>query len=195
MGKIWHQAELKLKKEFAEGNFEKLLEYVEQNELNLRELLSSRDFETIIKSLNFSTMILRYFGDSLKDDPKTFSAFKLGELFGHVECLNYIENEHHSNSLALQAFYVAKSHMLFSEESQLVKLLFIISDNVCVTKTFIESQTLSMNKPEIDYSLDVFERFAIISSYYGPQEPFYDLTDVGRRIVKHFKDLNVQKYL
>lgn len=189
MGKIWQQAELKLTKEFSEGNFEKLLEYVEQNELNLRELLSSQDSVTIIKSLEFATGLLRYFGASLEADPKTFSAFKLGELFGYVECLNHLENEHLSNSLALQAFYVAKSHMLFSEESQLVKLLFIISDNECVTKTFLESANPSMSKPEIDYSLEVFERFAIINHYYNPQEPIYSLTDAGRRIVKHFKRL------
>ena len=187
MDNIWIQGDLDLREEFEQGNYSKLLEYVEQNELHLIQLLSSRDFETLRKSLRFSTGTLRFLEYSLKQDPKSSAAFKLGELFGYIECLNHLSYEDDSNILALKAFYVARTHMLFLEENQVKELLSVISSESNMTKSLLYSKNPSLKEVEIDYALKVFDRFAIINCYDQFPDPLYGLTDLGRRIVKQFK--------
>ena len=197
MNDIWLQSDLNLREEFSQGNFSKLLDYAEQNQLNLMSRAFDENGELLTKSLSFSTGLLRYFQESLKQDEKAFTAFKLGSLFGHIECLNRIGYEDSSNKLALKAFDVAKSLMPFLCEIKLKGLLFALYSESSMRKSKLTEYSkskhnfydhvLDMELLELDYALATFERFGIIHCYSNFEDPLYSITDTGRRIVQQFK--------
>ena len=197
MSDIWLQSDLNLQEEFSQGNFSKLLEYAKQNELHLMSLVFNENGEPLAKSLRLSTSLLRYFEETLKQDEKAFTAFKLGALFGHIECLNRIGYEDSSNELALKAFDVAKTHMPFISETKLKGLLFALFSEGSMRKSKLEEHSkskhkfydhvLAMELLELDYALTTFEGFGIIHCYSNFEDHLYSITDTGIRIVQQFK--------
>lgn len=100
----WKNTGLKVEEMFEEGEYGKLVEYVKENELSLMSDAVNNGISNAQLTLKYGSSVMSYFESFIKKDPKSYTLFKLGELCGHIRCLNTIEYERQQNNLALSWF-------------------------------------------------------------------------------------------
>lgn len=169
---IWSNLDLDLEKEFDEGSFEKLIEYSDENELNLMLTWLNRDKSEIRKILLLGTTLLSCFEHTISKDSKNMAAFKLGELSGHLKCLDRILYESNLNDFAKARFEKVKSMNLkysnlidnvikaFSNKGAMItknellkKFPYDLQDLEDTLKILLESGFIEYNESSTEYSL------------------------------------------
>jgi len=93
-------SEFNLPEKFANESFKELSEFADANALNLITAWFNKEKHKDVEiALKLASSMLHFFEVSISDDPKSLSIFKLGEFYGHVNCLNHISgNEQQHNS-------------------------------------------------------------------------------------------------
>ena len=183
----WSDSKLNLTEEFTNGSFEKLVEYSNENELNLMRIFQSNDTDQVNKILRYGTAILKYFEETIAKDSKILAAFKLGELSGYLGCLNHIVYENQQNHLVMLRFERVKlSRPKFKTEFEDV----IKSFSKVEGKSLKEKELLNMlplNLLDLCDVLNVLSESGFLNFY---ETLGYSLSDSGDRLLKELSKTN-----
>lgn len=107
----WENTQLEIGETLKKGEYEELLKYVEENERILMTEVASHGLGGDARlSLKYGSSKMGYFEKSIEEDAEKYVLFKLGELYGHIDCLNKLLYEEQWNSFAKAKLTVAKTY-------------------------------------------------------------------------------------
>lgn len=183
----WSNGNLDLREEFEKGSFEELIEYCQKNELNLMHIWQNKDITEINKILRYGTALLRYFEATIDKDPKMLSVFKLGQLSGHLDCLNQILYENQQNDAVRVRFEEIKlSRPNFKTEFEDVMKIFLQEGRSIKEEEFLNMLNLNLVDLRDVLNLLTKNQFLHFYEFLG-----YSLSDLGIRLVKELSKLNI----
>jgi len=97
----WQNTELNLTEAFDNGDIENLLKFAENNQLMLMsEFIGESDLTVTLK---YGSAVMNRFEAFIKKNPMFYALFKLGELNGHLACINRINYEKNQDVLSKTA--------------------------------------------------------------------------------------------
>lgn len=178
---IWLNLEFDLETEFDRGSFEELMKYANSNELHLMRIWLSGNPSNIRKTLRLGTLLLNFFEDTISEDLKSLSAFKLGELSGHLECLNRILYETDQKDLAKGKLETIKS--MYPEYSHYFDNIIVVlfsNENVSILEQELLKK-IPLSIQELKKVLDVMVQNALINYY---ENIGYSLSDTGYQLAQ-----------
>ena len=107
----WENTQLEIGETLKKGEYDELVEYVEENERMLMSEVATHGFSRDARlSLKYGTGKMSYFEKSIEEDDEKYALFKLGELYGNINCLNKFVYEEQWNSFAKAKLTVAKTY-------------------------------------------------------------------------------------
>lgn len=107
----WENTQLEIGETLKKGEYEELVEYVEGNERMLMSEVATHGLSRDTRlSLKYGSGKMGYFEKSIEEDDEKYALFKLGELYGHISCLNKLVYEEQWNSFAKAKLTVAKTY-------------------------------------------------------------------------------------
>ena len=175
---IWLNSDFNLEKEFNEESFEKLIEYSKNNELNLMSIWLNGTQRDTRRTLQLGTALLNYFEHTISEDSKSLAVFKLGSLFGHLECLNRISYETDQNNLAKAKFEVIRlMHPEYSDYFENI-LTILLKENKAVSENELFNK-IQFGEQEAKIILIVLLKNGFINFY---EFRGYSLSDMGIRL-------------
>ena len=183
----WLDSKLNLTDEFANGSFEKLVEYSKENELNLMRIWMNGDADDVNKILQYGTAILKYFEATIAEDSKAVAAYKLGEVSGYLGCLNHIVYENQQNYLAMHRFESVKllRPKFKTEFEDVIKAFSKVGGKSLKEKELLNM--VSLNLLDLTDVLILLTRSGFLHFY---ESLGYSLSDTGCRLMKELSKTN-----
>jgi len=183
----WLDSKLNLTDEFANGSFEKLVEYSKENELNLMHIWMNGDADDVNKILRYGTAILKYFEATIAEDSKAVAAYKLGELSGYLGCLNHIVYENQQNYLAMHRFESVKllRPKFKTEFEDVIKAFSKVGGKSLKEKELLNM--VSLNLLDLSDVLILLTQSGFLHFY---ESLGYSLSDTGCRLMKELSKTN-----
>ena len=177
----WENPKLNLQEAFAKGDFQSIIEYAEENEMQLQSILLGEDLSKSDLTLKFASCLLGYFESNLGEDLEKKALFKLGELTGYLRLMEFIKYENEQNQWAMAKFEKAKS-MLPKLEKQLKKIIIALAEKVGSQEEELISKT-QVSQQELQEMIEALVQVGLVNDYTMPLEG-YTLTDMGIRLVE-----------
>lgn len=180
---IWIDTDIEPIREFEIENFDKLLQYAGKNQKNIMRMLYNERSDELKLGCKFGKSKLHFFENAISKDQKLLTVFRLGALYGNIECLDTIEYEGMQDSLALSRFQMVTNSLpkLKNEIQELIKYLY----NKVETK---EQELLNeVNENSLDLML-MIRTLSTNGLIYESERCGYLLTDTGRRAAKQLSN-------
>jgi len=183
----WLDSKVNLTEEFANGSFEKLVEYSNENELNLMRIWINDDAEDVNRILKYGTAILKYFEATIAEDSKAVAAYKLGELSGYMGCLNHIVYENQQNYLAVHRFESVKllRPKFKTELEDVIKAFSKVGGKSLKEKELLDK--VPLNLLDLCDVLNLLTKSGFLNFY---ESLGYSLSDMGIRLTKELAKAN-----
>lgn len=96
----WKNAELEVVETFKKGEFDKLLEYVKENEQAVLSGIATEDLIQTRIETAYGAGVMMYFEKFVENDSEKNALLKMGELKGYLECLDAMSRESQKETLA-----------------------------------------------------------------------------------------------
>jgi len=184
---MWVDTKVEPIEEFQNEEFQKLLEYAEQNEQNLLRILYNENADELKRGCMFGTSKLKYFECAISEDEKLLTAFKLGELYGIINCIGRIRYEEQQDQLAMAKFqYITKLLPLL--EKQMKEILIYLHNNGSAN----EKELLNVVNVKLLDLMEVLHRLqvaGVIDQRGISKITLYSLSESGIRVAKQLKKL------
>lgn len=180
----WENTQLEIGETLKKGEYEEILKYVEENERTLMSEVATHGLSRDARlSLKYGSGKMGYFEKSIEEDDEKYALFKLGELYGHINCLNKLVYEEQWNSFAKAKLTVAKTYDRVNPTllEDVIKYLHNCGKDMTAKKL---ADVLSSKESEVQTALNILVAEGFVHNY----EDFgYSLSDLGRRIGKLLK--------
>lgn len=180
---IWINPELNLLEEYDNKKFDKLSTYAEENKLHLMHMAFCKKRNELSKSLVLGSYILKYFEKKLH--PSASIAFKLGALYGHIECLEKISYEESMDEVANRILNIAKSEI--KDSTTITYVDDIIHMLVCVRKRSEIINEINIGSSELSTIISALENNQLVNVSNFAKDEEYVLTDLGIRIERQLR--------
>lgn len=185
---MWLDTKIEPLDKFQSSEYENLLEYAKQNEMNLLSLMFNDKIEELKRGCMFGTSKLKYFESGISEDERLLAAFKLGELYGTIGCIGRIHYEEQNNELAMAKFqYVIQLLPLLKK--QMEEILLYLYNNGSAN----EKQLLNVVDVKLLDLMEILHRLqtaGIIDQRGTSKITLYSLSDAGIRVAKQMKKNN-----
>lgn len=185
---MWLDTKVEPLDEFQNTEYQKLLEYAKQNEMNLLSLLVNNFTDELKRGCMFGTSKLKYFEGGISEDERLLTAFKLGELYGTIGCIGRIHYEEQENQLAMAKFqYVVKLLPLLKKQMEEIVIYLHNSGGIN------EKQLLNVVEVKLLDLMEILHRLkvaGIIDERGTSKNTLYSLSDAGIRVAKQMKKDN-----
>lgn len=182
---MWVDTKVEPIEEFQNEEFQKLLEYAKQNEMNLLSLLFNDATDELRRGCMFGTSKLKYFESAISEDEKLLTVFKLGELYGTIGCIGRIRYEEQQDQLAMSKFqYVTK--LLPMLEKQMKDILIYLHNNGSAN----EKELLNVVNVKLLDLMEILHRLhtaGVIDERGTSKTTLYSLSESGIRVAKQMK--------
>jgi len=159
------------------------MQYADENQKNLMRLLYNEHSDELRLGCKFGSSKLHYFENAISEDEKLLAIFKLGELYGHIRCLDTIEYEKQQDNYAAAKIQIATSQLpkLKNEIKELLKFLYINGKAK-------EKELISVVQVKLVDLVQILHILFInglihVNDIYG-----YSLSNVGIRAVKQINN-------
>lgn len=182
---MWLDTKVEPLDEFQNAEYQKLLEYAKQNEMNLLSLLVNNETDELKRGCMFGTSKLVYFEGGISEDEKLLAAFKLGELYGTIGCIGRIHYEEGYDQLAMAKLKYAVRGLPLSKK-QIKEILIYLYNNGDAD----EKQLLNIVNVELIDLMKSLQRLritGIIGVRETGKKTIYDLSEDGIRIARQMK--------
>lgn len=179
---------LDLKKIFDDRDFNTLIEYVKENELQLLSTFLSKNSEELKHAILLRTSELDYFESYIEKNLKNSAIFKLGELNGFIHLLEHILYEDSQNKLA-KSFFERAISQIPNSSSQLKDIILELSENSIYKEDKLFNK-FSLSPEELHEIIKVLIECNLVNVHdsYSPSFRSYTLTDIGTRLAKQLKN-------
>ena len=173
---IWLEKDLDLKQTFADGDFDTLIAYSDENQKNLLYQWMNNKSSFVSKMLRFGSGLLHYFERSLLIEPKLHAAFRTGALLGTIEGLEQLIHEEEQGEWIYKEFKEELSSIKHLEEVILILQLYgVLNHSEMCRQLDIKDSTLTEIMKRI-------EPTKLVQSTKSGKYKLYTLTDAGRRL-------------
>ena len=176
---------LVLKDAFKEKDFDTLITYLNQNEIQLLSDFLHGNSDEIYLSLITGSFLLNYFEEQIKADSEKNAIFKLGELNGYIHFLESILYEDNQNKLVNSKFEKVLSR--FPNHTNILKKVVIALSEKVEVKEQELLDTLSISLTDLKEIIKVLEEEDFIYNYTKSLSG-YALTDLGLRLIRQLKN-------
>lgn len=175
----WQNNDLKLPEAFDNGEIENLLKFAENNQLILMsEFIDESDLTITLK---YGSAVMNQFEAFIKKNPMFYALFKLGELNGHLACINRINYEKQSDNLVKTAYENLKAYHpgAFPLMGNILKKLYSTGTTTSADEL---AEYFSESTISILYCLHYLHLNGFV--YHCGLADNYSLTDTGHRVAK-----------
>jgi len=177
----WENTKLEIGETLKKGEYEELLKYVKENErVLMTEVASYGLSDTVRHSLKYGTSKMVYFEKTIEEDNETYALFKLGELYGYINCLNKLAYEEDWYTLAKARLADAKTYDRANPDLIEAVIKYLYSSRKDGTAKGI-ANAISSNERDIQITLNILRDEGFLNYY----ESFgYSLSDLGIKLGK-----------
>jgi len=183
----WQNTALEPEKSFEKGEYEALLNYVEQNERALLSSLCNDDDPTISLTLKYGHSKMGFFEKFIEEKPERilYTLFKLGELKGHLDAIGKIRYENLCQSIAMNDFSNFKAnHPDCAALSEAIIKKLVEQSPLTVDEL---SKALNVKKVLIKDTLLNLLWAGLLDRREYARNVHYVLTETGIRVAKELK--------
>lgn len=163
---IWLNPDLDLEEAFNNKSFEHLIKYSDDNKSNLMQIWLLRNQIDTRNVLQLGAVLLRYFEGSITDDLKSLTAFKLGELSGHLACLERILYETDQNDMAKAELEAVKlMYPQFSNYFENILVAILNKNSNASEQDLLDA--VALNSQELKQVLNIMLQNVFVHYYEG----------------------------
>jgi len=176
---IWLETDIEPIREFENKEFQRLLQYADENQKHLIIMLCNEHTDELKRGMMFGSSKLHYFENAISEDEKLLTVFKLGELYGHLKCMGTIEYESMCDNHALARLQIVTNRLpkLKNETQEILKFLY----NKGNAK---EQELLNAIKVKLVDLMQIMH-ILLISGIINTSDIIgYSLSDIGLRVAK-----------
>ena len=180
---IWLETDIEPIQEFENKEFARLMRYADENQKHLMKLLYNEYSDELRLGCKFGNSKLHFFENAILEDEMLLTVFKLGELYGHIECLGTIEYESAQDSHALARFQKVTTQLpkLENEIKKLLKFLYKNGNEK-------EKELLNVVQVKLVDLMQILHILFINGLINVSDICGYSLSDMGLRLAKKLND-------
>ena len=180
----WYLPDLELDT-IAEKNEDKnVYFYTKENQRRLFLQWDEEAYEELEKNLEYGSLLLRFFADSLEDD-KQRALFELGTLKGVVESYEHLLYNK-GEELRLQK----AKYTFFSTVKHLDEVVFALETHGSMTQTELRKYMRQMNAPTLSEAMKKILNTGLVTATAMGKYKVYTLTDTGLKYGRLARRIN-----
>lgn len=169
----WYLPDLALKSFLNKDPEEDVTVYTQENKRKLFLQWKENNYEELENSLEYGSLLLRFFVDGLKAD-RHRTLFELGALKGVVDCFEHLLYEKGEELRLLEAKRIS-----FSTIKHLDEVVFALETHGSMTQTELRNYMQGMNASTLSEAMKKILATGLVASTVIGKYTIYTLTDTG----------------